>query len=132
METTIYQDVFQTSIYMVAQDTEVNMLKDTEKTRHTFTKNMLVKDIAEETEQEIKVVRTFYEKLEEAVFDALSSADENTDVSVRLFEGMVLNSEFVPSKKKVNNLTGETITTVSKIKPSAHITRYYRDKLTAN
>ena len=132
METTIYQEVFQTSIYMVAQDTEVNMLKDTEKTRHTFTKNMLVKDIAEETEQEIKVVRTFYEKLEEAVFDALSSADENTDVSVRLFEGMVLNSEFVPSKKKVNNLTGETITTVSKIKPSAHITRYYRDKLTAN
>ena len=108
------------------------MLKDTEKTRHTFTKNMLIKDIAEDTEQEIKVVRTFYEKLEEAVFDALSSADENTDVSVRLFEGMVLNSEFVPSKKKVNNLTGETITTVSKIKPSAHITRYYRDKLTAN
>lgn len=108
------------------------MLKNSEKTKRTFTKNMLVKDIAEDTNKEAKDIRLIYEKIEDAVFDALSSADEDTDVSVRLFEGITLNSEFVPEKTKVNNLTGETITTSSKIKPTAHITRYYRDKLTNN
>lgn len=113
------------------------MLKDNEKTKHTFTKNMLVKDIADgKNEQderiEIDTVRLVYKRLEDAVFSALSSADEDTDVSVRLFEGITLNSEFVPEKTKINNLTGETITTTSKVKPAAHITRRYCEKLTNN
>ena len=130
MERTIYQVVFQTSIFMVMKDTEVNMLKNNEKIKVTHTKDMLIKQIVEDCEEDIATVKSFYNALESNIARILSSADEDTNISIRLFEGIVLNSEFVPEKTKVNNLTGKTITTNSKVKPSAHITRYYCDKIT--
>lgn len=106
------------------------MVKTQEKEKITYTKDMLVKEIANECHIDSKIVRLVYKSLEENVFDALSSADLNTDISIRLFEGIVLSSSFVPEKTKVNNLTGEVITASSKIKPKANITRNYREKLT--
>ena len=115
---------------MVDEDTEVMRLKNEEKTKVTYTKDMLVKMIANECGENISSVKNVYNALEHDIANLLSSADINTDISIRLFEGIVLNSEFVPEKAKVNNLTGETITTTSKIKPTAHITRCYREKIT--
>ena len=57
--------------------------------------------------------------------------NEDRNISVRLFEGIVLNGVYVPSHEKVNNLTGETIVTKSKIVPKAHITRTYCDKISS-
>lgn len=101
-----------------------------EKEKITYTKEMLVKEIASECRRDSRTVRAIYNSLEENVFDILSSADSDTDASIRLFEGISLNSTYVPEKTKVNNLTGETITTSSKIKPKANITRSYCEKLT--
>lgn len=101
-----------------------------EKTKVTYTKDMLIRKIADECRKDTKTVRAIYNNLEENVFDILSSADTDTDTSIRLFEGITIGSTFVPEKNKVNNLTGETITAASKIKPKAHITRSYCEKLT--
>lgn len=101
-----------------------------EKIRRTYTKDMLVKKIVEESKKDVKTVRTVYNTLEGTIFEALSSADPDTDVSIKLFEGISLGSTFIPERTKVNNLTGETITASSKVKPKANITRNYCEKLT--
>lgn len=95
----------------------------------TYTKDMLIKTVAKNCRIDRNTVKDVYESIEDSVSDALSSANEDSDVSVRLFEGIVLNGVYVPSHEKVNNLTGETIVTKSKIVPKAHITRTYCDKI---
>ena len=106
------------------------MLANNGKTKITYTKDMLIKKIAEEYGIGVKIVRSIYNQLEEDIFEILSSANLNTDVSIRLFEGISIDSSFLPEKTKVNNLTGETIVASSKIKPKANITRNYCEKLT--
>lgn len=97
----------------------------------TYTKDMLIKTVAKNCRIDRNTVKDVYESIEDSVSDALSSANEDIDVSVRLFEGIVLNGVYVPSHEKVNNLTGETIVTKSKIVPKAHITRTYCDKISS-
>lgn len=109
---------------------EVVVLEEIQKTKRVITKNMLIENIAEDTGYEQDAVSSVYRVLEETVFRLLSSADGHTDVSIKLFEGIALNSEFIPSKKKVNNLTGKTIKTLPKVRPRAHITESYGKKLT--
>lgn len=105
-------------------------MEDIQKTKRIITKNMLVEDIAESTGYDQDIVSSIYKGLEDAVFRVLSSADRRTDMSIKLFEGVALNSEFMPSKKKINNLTGEMIKTLPKIRARAHITESYGKKLT--
>lgn len=106
-------------------------MKNQEKVKNTYTKEMLIKDIARTTKRDLRIVRTVYNTLEEKITELLSSADINTDVSIRLFEGITIDSTYISEKTKVNNLTGKTIVTLSKIKPKANITRNYREKLTS-
>lgn len=106
-------------------------MKNNEKTKTTYTKDMLVKKIAGETQLGLRTVKEVYSALEENIFEILSSTNQDTDVSIRLFEGIVIDGTFIPEKTKVNNLTGETILTSSKIKPKANITRNYCEKLTS-
>lgn len=101
-----------------------------EKETVTYTKEMMIKKISNNCHRDLKVVKTIYDSLEESIFDILSSADDNIDTSIRLFEGITIGSTYIPERTKVNNLTGETITASSKIKPKANITRNYREKLT--
>lgn len=107
-----------------------NLLKTQDKIKHTYTKDMLVRNIAEMCDENMSTIRNIYNLLEQNVAKLLSSANPNTDISIRLFEGVTLDSTFVPEKTKVNNLTGKVITATSKIKPKANITRSYCEKLT--
>ena len=109
-----------------------NKINIQEKVKNTYTKDILIKNIAEKCNKDVNTVRTVYNTLENTIAKLLSSANENTDVTIRLFEGISIDSTFVPEKTKINNLTGKVITSTSKIKPKANITRYYRDKITAN
>lgn len=102
-----------------------------EKNKVTYTKDKLIRKITENCNRDIHTVRTIYNSLEDMIAELLSSASPDTDISVRLFEGITLDSTFIPEKTKINNLTGKVITTISKIKPKANITRNYRDKLTS-
>ena len=104
-------------------------MSNKDKTKLTYTKDMLIKNIAMMSGNDVKMVRTIYNALEDDIARLLSLASPDTDVSLRLFEGITLNSTFVPEKTKVNNLTGEEIIASSKIKPKANITRYYCDKI---
>lgn len=105
-------------------------MENQNKTKLTYTKEMLIKRLSKECRTDIGTVRNIYNALENDLVNILSDADLDTDISVRLFEGIAINSTYVPEKEKINNLTGESIVTKSKIKPKANITRYYCNKLT--
>lgn len=100
------------------------------KTKTVYTKSDVVKLVAKDCDKTINEVREILNALEDIVTKTLATADLNTDVCVKLFEGVSIDSMFVPEETKTNNLTGETITVKSKIKPKANITRNYRDKIT--
>lgn len=99
------------------------------KDKIAYTKNMLIKDISKECFSDKRVVKRIYDYIEAKIFKLLSSADEDTDVVVRLFDGISIRGEVQPEKTKVSNLTGEEIVVKSKLKPKAHITRRYCEKL---
>ena len=104
----------------------------TSKTKVTFTKDMLIKDIAKACDKEPKDIKDIYAEFERAVTGYLAQANEDTDVVVKLFEGVSFNSVFEPEAVKKNNFTGQDMVVASKIKPKANFTRTYRDRLLGN
>lgn len=99
------------------------------KNKTVYTKMQIIKMVARRARVRKSLVRKIYEELEDEIMALLSDAKIDDDISLRLFEGITIDSEFLPAKEKLNNLTGETITTREKIKAKANITRYYCDKL---
>ena len=92
-----------------------------------ISKKKLVRSIRESHTR--TTIKDIYGILEDSIFNILSSVNKNNDVSVRLFEGITLDGNFVSEKTKKNNLTGEMSFVESKIKPKFNITRYYCEKL---
>lgn len=107
------------------------MVKNADKTTEVYNKETLIRRAAEACDKDIKVVREIYNAIEDDVFALLATADEDTDVRIKLFEGVSLVCGFVPESTKMNNLTGKTAVVPAKIKPKAVITRNYCDKLNA-
>jgi nucleoid DNA-binding protein len=93
------------------------------------TKENIIRDIARQTNTNVSDVKIIYNALEELIFNALSSVNENNDVCIRLFEGISLDGEYAAEKTKKNNLTGNIEFVDSKIKPKFNITRYYCERL---
>ena len=98
----------------------------------SYTKEMMIRNIAEKCCKNIGTIRIVYNALEDLIAEYLSAASPDTDVSIRLFEGITMDSTFIPEKDKLNNLTGQVIKTTSKIKPKANVTRYYGERLSSN
>lgn len=97
--------------------------------KEKFTKERLIKRIADAEHKDIALVRSIYNSLEDTIVEALAYATPETDVSVKLFEGITLESSHVPEKVKKNNLTGKNITVAEHIKVKANITRNYQEKI---
>lgn len=94
-----------------------------------ITKESLIRNIAKNTNNNIYDVREIYNALENMIFDALYSVNEEQDVCIRLFEGISLDGKYISEKTKRNNLTGKLSYVESKIKPKFNITRTYCEKL---
>lgn len=105
------------------------MLEDNEKCIDTYTKDMLIKQVARKSRLTIDEVKEAVHLLEDEVFEILSTTNEDKDVSIRLFDGITINAKYVPATVKVNNLTGKEIDIPGKIRPKVNITRYYVSNL---
>lgn len=93
------------------------------------TKENIIREIAKQTSKNVSDVKIFYNAFEELIFEGLRSVDKDTDICIRLFEGISLDGEYISEKTKKNNLTGKTEFVGSKIKPKFNITRSYCEKL---
>lgn len=94
-----------------------------------ITKENLIKIIAKNSNSNAFDVKVFYNTLENTLFDLLLSINKDESICIKLFEGISLDGKFIHEEIKKNNLTGETITVPSHIKPKFNITRTYREKL---
>lgn len=92
-----------------------------------ISKKKLVKSIKDSHTK--AVVKNIYNILERLLFKSLSSVDKKHNVTIKLFEGISLDGNYIPEKTKKNNLTGEVSLVHSKIKPKFNITRSYSEKL---
>ncbi len=99
------------------------------KEKKKITKESIIRNIAKRTGKTIADVKEAYETLEDVIFETLSQVDDGNNVCLKLFEGISLDGEFIPSKEKTNNLTGKSTFVESKIKPKFKITRSYCDKV---
>ena len=89
----------------------------------------LMRIVANNTTASRDIVSEVYKAIEEALFEQVASADKNNDVEVKLFDGVTVRATYCPQKDKLNNLTGDVIKTVSRIRPKITFTRSYCDKL---
>lgn len=94
-----------------------------------ITKEQLIKKISKASGVGFETTKTMYNFFEDIVKENLAQADENNDIIVKLFEGINLECNYIPAKKKKNNLTGAIINVDSKIKPKAVITKSYCEKV---
>jgi len=95
-----------------------------------ITKEKLIRKISRITGKDIFTVKKIHSALEDIIFDYASSVDENnTEVTVKLFEGISLNASYIPKQKRHNNLTGKDILVDSKTKTKFNITRHYSEKI---
>lgn len=96
----------------------------------TYTKAELIQMIAKDSRIRISTVQTVYEKMVDEIESILSTVDDNKDVTIRLFDGISIDGTLKPETEKMNNLTGEVITTKRQVKVKANVTRSYKDKIT--
>lgn len=98
-------------------------------TTKVITKREVIKSLAEEFDMTIKSVGLIYNSLENRLRLALADADENTNVEFRLFDGIKIEGKMLPSKEKLNNLTGEKHFVDKRITAKASLSRRYLEKL---
>jgi len=98
-------------------------------TTKVITKREVIKSLAEEFDMTIKSVGLIYNSLENRLKLALADADENTNVEFRLFDGVKIEGKMLPSKEKLNNLTGEKHFVDKRITAKASLSRRYLEKL---
>lgn len=102
-----------------------NRTKHIEKINQT----KLIEKIGDVTAIPYDQVCAVFNCLEKNVFDIFSSASQNKDVQVKLFDGLILESKFELAKEKMVNLTGKTITVPERLNVSGRITRLLEKKI---
>ena len=102
------------------------------KNTKVYTKAQIIQLIAKRVRIRRSLVQKIYEGFEDEIRELLASANDAADVSLRLFEGISIDGRYLAPKDKVNNLTGEKIKTMEKIRAKAKITRHYNEKLSSN
>lgn len=96
----------------------------------TYTKAKLIKRISNSLGIRSIIVRKIYEELEESIIELLSTANEDNDVSIRLFEGITIEGEFSPEYEARDPRTGNDVVASCRIRPKVNVTRNYREKVT--
>lgn len=89
----------------------------------------LIENICDTTAIPHNQVSAVLSSLEKNVSDMLSSASQDTDVQVELFDGLILESKYKPTKEKLNNFMGKTITVPERLNVSGRITRLFEKKI---
>lgn len=92
-------------------------------------KDKLIQMIANTSGENISTVENVLKSMENIVLTTLKEADNNKDISIKIFDGFFIDSTYIPEKKQQNNLTGKIIDVASKIKVKARITRGYAEKI---
>lgn len=104
-------------------------MKKNSKHIEKINKRKLAEMICDTTAIPYDVVSVVLDSLEKNISDMLSSASQDADVRVKLFDGLIIESKYSESKTKKNNITGETITVPERLNVYGRITRLFEKKV---
>lgn len=101
------------------------------RTKHfeKINQSKLIEQICDVTAIPYEQVSAVLNCLEKSVFNMLSSASQDRDVQVKLFDGLIIESKYEEAKEKRNNLTGEIMTVHERLNVSGRITRLLEKKV---
>lgn len=104
-------------------------MKRNNKNIEKINQTKLIEKICDTTAIPHNQVSAILSSLEENVSDMLSSASKDKDIQLKLFDGLILESKYKPTKEKRVNLTGKTITVPKRLNVSGRITRLFEKKI---
>lgn len=104
-------------------------MKNRNKNIEKINQTKLIEKICDVTAIPHNQVSAVLSSLEKNVSDMLSSASQDKDVRIKLFDGLILESRHSEPKTKRNNITGETITVPERLNVSGRITRLFENKI---
>lgn len=100
--------------------------KNIERNIQEIYKPQIVASVAEKLNLYKSDVERVYDSIEETTMKLLSSADEDRDVFIRLFNGVILSATFSPIKKRNSPALGGEIIIQPKLKFKASFTQYFK------
>ena len=103
--------------------------KNSNKNIEKINQTKLIEKICDVTAIPSNQISTVLNCLEKNVSDILSSASQDRDVQVKLFDGLIIESKHSEPKTKRNNITGETIIVPERLNVSGRITRLFEKKI---
>lgn len=93
------------------------------------TRDEVIRFLAKDLGENIQPMRTRYRLWEDKIREILSEAEDGKDVSIRLFDGIKLESKFVPVRERLDTLTGQRKMYDSKVKAKASLSKRYLEKV---
>ena len=76
-----------------------------------------------------KDVRELLKCMDEVVFENLCDADDDSDVSIQLVQGIKVSAHIVPERDRVDPRTQEPIVVKATVKPACKFSQDYKIKL---
>lgn len=92
-----------------------------------ITQDELIREIAEKENIDLSTVRNIFKSTENTVFTHLSSVASSESVTIKLLNGLSLESEYIP-QHKVNKGIFKDHDCPAKIKIKSNITKYYKNR----
>lgn len=88
----------------------------------------LISRISQNTALSKVKVRQVLDTYADMITVAVSNVPKNKELRIELFEGLYLDCNYLESKKKVNNFTGDIVKVKDKVKLKLHITSNFKSK----
>lgn len=117
-------------------------MHEQKKQNKVYPKATLIRDVAERcflsdnpvekmgVARAMRLTKAMYAALEERVDELLSCSSQDSDVTVKLFEGISIKSIYVPSVIHRSNIDGKAYLQKARIRLRSSFTREFKRKLT--
>ena len=95
----------------------------------TITRENMIDLLSEKSGYWKKDVRELLKCMDEVVFENLCDADDDSDVSIQLVQGIKVSAHIVPERDRVDPRTQEPIVVKATVKPACKFSQDYKIKL---
>lgn len=95
----------------------------------TITREEMIRKLSDKSGYYQKDIRELLQRLDEVVFEELSSVTDDEEVSIQLVSGIKVKTVVVPERDRVDPRTQEPIVVKATVKPACKFSQDYRLKL---
>ena len=94
-----------------------------------ITKFDMIESVSDSVSTPYNEVRHIYETIEKVLLENIRMANELSDVSIRVFDGITVKATYHPEKEKLNNLTHKKIIVPENRKAKVKFSKTFCEKI---